>query len=378
MMKKFCIYFLLVVVVCFSTFSYSDFVEVRRTAKVKATPESNGRVIVRPSIGTTMVLLNGGEQSNGYYRVEIPIGLNASASEGWIYRTLVRRFPGMPVSDGDSLDSGVSVEDNALLESTSVTWPARDDSQPEPHTVFGVPKYSGHEDGDNLLREYSGFSVYWDDVVLGPRWTSIKLTSSMIDAHGDVDRESRFSQDPVIKEKELESTTHNDYKNKPGSRKWARGHIVQFDDARGWGALAGEESFYTTNIVPQIQAHNGKKWLDLEKRCSEFARDYGLVWVYCGPIYAKEPKPFILNRRIPAPVSMYKIVVSPGEDGSVDVLAFNMPHRVIGKSVELSSFLVSVDSIEEATGIDFLHELPDSIEAIIEGTVWEMWPDLPN
>lgn len=43
-----------------------------------------------------------------------------------------------------------------------------------------------------------------------------------------------------------------------------------------------------------------------------------------------------------------------------------MPHRDIESSVDLSTFLVSVDSIEDATGIDFLHDLPDAIEDILD------------
>ena len=377
-MKQIFIHSILILLFSVSTFSYSDYVEVRRSAKIKETPQSKGTVLLRPTVGQTFVLLGNGQQTRGYYRISIPEGLGTSASEGWIYRTLVKRHQGLAPSGQSPNDTIVPSAPSSPPEQKVVRWPLRNDSSPEPHTIFGIPTYIGHKEGDNILRKYSGFTVYWDDVVLGPRWTSIKLSSVMIDAHGDVDRESRFSPDPFLKDKGLVSTTHNDYKNKPGSRKWARGHIVQVDDARGWGEKSGEESFYTTNIVPQIQSHNGKKWLDLEKACSEFARDYGLAWVYCGPIYAMDPKPFIANRRVPAPIALYKIAVAPGANGSIAALAFIMPHREIDKSVSLSSFLVTIDSIEEATGIDFLHELPDVVEEPLEGTVWGMLPDLPN
>jgi DNA/RNA endonuclease G (NUC1) len=39
---------------------------------------------------------------------------------------------------------------------------------------------------------------------------------------------------------------------------------------------------------------------------------------------------------------------------------------------------VSVRDIENETGLDFLHELPDDIENEVESAVWDMWPDLPN
>lgn len=355
----------------------ADYVEVRRPATIKQDPQRDAHIHVHAAIGSHLVLLNDGEQTAGYYRVAIPSNLGASARDGWIYRTLVRRFPGNPPrSDLAGGPAGPSAEDRALLGATPVTWPERHDDSPEPHTVFGTPVYNGGNDEHNLELKYSGFTVYWDDEVLGPRWTAIKLTADMADAHGEVKRRSGFTQDRRIKKAGLVVTKHDDYRNLSGSRKWSRGHIVQFDDARGWGAQSGKESFSTSNIVPQLQAHNGKRWLALENLCTEFARDFGVVWVYSGPIYSDSPQPFEAGRRIPAPIAFYKIVVSPSEDELVDIQAFRMPHRDIESTVALSSFLVSVDSIEEATGIDFLPDLPDAIEDILESVVWELWPDL--
>ncbi len=68
--------------------------------------------------------------------------------------------------------------------------------------------------------------------------------------------------------------------------------------------------------------------------------------------------------------------VSPSDDNLVNIQAFRMPHRAIESDVPLSTFLVSVDAIEDATGIDFLPLLPDAIEENLESTVWGLWPDL--
>lgn len=62
--------------------------------------------------------------------------------------------------------------------------------------------------------------------------------------------------------------------------------------------------------------------------------------------------------------------------GKPEVLAF-----VIGQNVPLNSetkrltqFLTSVDRVENLTGLDFLHELPDDIEDTIEAiTPVEIW-----
>lgn len=135
---------------------------------------------------------------------------------------------------------------------------------------------------------------------------------------------------------------------------------------------------YTSNICPQLALFNQGSWLKLEQTCTEFARDYKVVWIYTGPIYGEYKPPFVKGRKVPAPIAFYKIVVSPGDSNSVDVLAFRLPHQNMPQDVDLSKYLVSVRDIENETSLDFLHELPDDIENEVESAVWDMWPDLPN
>jgi endonuclease G len=49
------------------------------------------------------------------------------------------------------------------------------------------------------------------------------------------------------------------------------------------------------------------------------------------------------------------------------MIGFLLPNR--GSSDEIKSFVVSVDSIELITGIDFFHELPDEIENRLESKI---------
>jgi endonuclease G len=372
----------IVPVACVGWFALSavagaDYLEVRRNSTIKAEPKGAAEILARPDVGLHLILVSN-DQASGYYEIEIPEELHAAKPTGWIYRSLVRRFPGQPPAAETESASELTAEEIALIEATSITWPARNNTDAKPHVVFGQPKYKDHDDEHNLLITYSGFRVYWDDQVLGPRWTAIKLTDDMVDKNSTVEIESSFSVDPAIAAAGLQSTKHSDYNNPPGSRAWARGHIVQFDDARGWGSTSGKESFFTSNIAPQLQQHNGGRWLAMEKLCSEFARDYEIVWVFSGPIYPANPKPFATGRKVPKPIAFYKIVVSPGEGNKVDLLAFRMPHKRIAKTVQLPTFLTTVDAIEKATGIDFLHELTDSVEEPLERVKWSLWPDLDN
>jgi len=265
-----------------------------------------------------------------------------------------------------------------VVSALAANWPSWNNSTPTPHTVFGEPTYVNHDPNHNVVRRYKAFTVYYDDTVLSPRWTAIKMTSHVADKNSNIERPSRFIIDKVLKKKGYKVTKHEDYNNPQGVKKWNRGHMVQFDDARGYGVNAAKESFYTSNICPQLALLNQRGWLTLEEKCTELARDYEVVWIYTGPIYGEHKPPFAAGRKVPKPTAFYKIVVSPGDSNQVDVLAFRMPHKAIPRDADLSEYLVSIDDIEDETGINFLHELEEDIENKIESEVWDIWPDLPN
>lgn len=259
-----------------------------------------------------------------------------------------------------------------------VDWPPWKNRTPKPHTIFGEPNYADHDPNHHITRKYRAFTVYYDDTVLAPRWTAIKITRGVADRNNGIKRPGRFKIDRVLKKKKYDVATHKDYNNRKGKKTWNRGHMVQFDDARGYGVTAAKDSFYTSNICPQLAEHNQRGWLTLEETCTEFARDYEVVWIYSGPIYNKNPKPFLPGRKIPEPIAFYKIVVSPGESGQVKVLAFRLPHKSIPRDVDVSKYRTSVDQIEEQTNLDFLPDLDKAIQKKIESKVAKMWPDLQN
>jgi len=80
-------------VVCAS--ARADYLEVRHPAHVRSEPRSNSESLFQPPIGSFLILASD-QQTNGYYRVEIP----GTTEQGFIYRTLVRRFAGNPPGTG--------------------------------------------------------------------------------------------------------------------------------------------------------------------------------------------------------------------------------------------------------------------------------------
>ncbi|TKG94966.1 ribonuclease [Puteibacter caeruleilacunae] len=90
---------ILLVVVC-SNVAWADYLEVRRSANVKAEPTSNGEVVYKAKPGELVILLNEDKQFNGYYHIRRKTGL-----EGYIYRTLVRRHKGQIPGDSNTSNS---------------------------------------------------------------------------------------------------------------------------------------------------------------------------------------------------------------------------------------------------------------------------------
>ncbi len=112
---------------------------------------------------------------------------------------------------------------------------------------------------------------------------------------------------------------------------------------------------------------NRQGWRYLEYYIREWTNERGELYIVTGAIF--EGKYEIIGSGVYAPTHFYKVVFGP--DGQ-DAIAFLVPHRRLKKE-ELPVFIVSVDEIEQCTGLDFNNLLDDTIEDDIEDDVEEMW-----
>ncbi|MBT5610925.1 MAG: DNA/RNA non-specific endonuclease [Lentisphaerae bacterium] len=159
-----------------------------------------------------------------------------------------------------------------------------------------------------------------------------------------------------------------------------RGHMCMKQIAWRLGAAADWNTHTVLNACPQLHKFNAGIWLDMEFKTQNWADEYGAVWVICGPVIRdRKPIQFIGDEgemRIPVPDGFFKIVAKQDEDG-VDVVAFLYPHEDIQKvdgRYDHRRYVVPVDQIEEATGLDFLTVLPDEMEEKLESeTDTEDW-----
>ncbi len=172
---------------------------------------------------------------------------------------------------------------------------------------------------------------------------------------------SDFKRPYFVEDREVK-TGSADWRNYKNSG-YDRGHLVPAAD-REFSENAYHETFLTSNISPQDHDFNAGIWNRLEQKTRYWAKKYSSIYVVTGGVL-KEGLKTIGDEDVSVPDSFYKIIIKISE-GKHNAIAFLIPNQVT--SVSYYEYVVSIDEVEEQTGIDFFPKLPDSIENILEST----------
>lgn len=121
-----------------------------------------------------------------------------------------------------------------------------------------------------------------------------------------------------------------------------------------------EETFLTSNISPQLYDFNAGVWNRLEQKVRYWAKKYEGVYVVTGGVLTYGLKT-IGFEDVAVPKYFYKVLLSSDKKR---MIGFLVPHNNSKKP--LYNFVVSVDSIEKMTGIDFFPKLDDVTENELE------------
>jgi len=187
-----------------------------------------------------------------------------------------------------------------------------------------------------------------------PYWVAYLLTGSML--NGSVKRTNYFRPDPQVT---TGSAELSDYKRSG----YNRGHLCPARDMT-FDSEAMSETFYLSNMSPQVPSFNRGVWQQLEGMVRKWAINEDSIFVVTGGIMTS-PIGTIGTNEVTAPSEFYKIVLDL--TGERKMIAFILPNQKGKKS--FMDYAVSVDSVESVTGIDFFYNLPDSVEYILEGTI---------
>jgi endonuclease G len=184
-------------------------------------------------------------------------------------------------------------------------------------------------------------------------WVAYLLTRSMLT--GKSERGNNFRPDPSVPSG---SAQLSDY-NKSG---YDRGHLCPAGDMT-FNEQAMSETFYLSNMSPQVPAFNRGIWKSLETLVREWAEEDDSIFIVTGGIL-RDSKGTIGIDRVTVPSRFYKVIYDL--TGEKKMIAFILPNEKGMKP--LQDYVVTVDSVQKVTGIDFFHCLPDTLRNRLEET----------
>ena len=214
--------------------------------------------------------------------------------------------------------------------------------------------YHGMKIGSRPFRNYS---AYYDKENFVSSWMAYPLERKSI---GYGKRVDAWGLDPLLDEDIQPYIITRSYKPGNGGD-YARGHQVPSGDRTGREANA--KTFYGINMTPQNSTFNGGVWVNLEDKVRTWAKDTATdtLYVVTGCV-TKGSDLFVYDehgRKVTVPVAYFKTMLRLS-GGQYTANSFYLEHTP-NKDSELKKYSLSVDALEEKTGIDFFVNLPDAV-----------------
>lgn len=220
-----------------------------------------------------------------------------------------------------------------------------------------LPRYLQDEE----IIIHTGFQLVYSETHEQAKWVCYQFTKS--ETNKIANRSDNFREDSKIK---THSANDNDYK---GSG-YDRGHLAPAGDM-SWSEEAMNCSFYYSNMSPQKPSFNRGIWKKLEEKVRDWVAIYDTLYVVTGPVLEAD-LPFIGANKVSVPNFYYKVILDVKKERK-EAIGFVMPNKK--STLSLQNYIVTIDSVEKLTGIDFFYQLPDQIETEIEKKVcascWE-------
>jgi endonuclease G len=216
--------------------------------------------------------------------------------------------------------------------------------------------------------EHSAMVIGFDCDYKMASWVFHVLTPDV--SFGNVTRTNDFRQDEQVT---CGSAVESDYFiriEKPDGTLgydgfgFDRGHLAPSADFR-WSATALSESYYYSNMSPQRPEFNRESWAELEGLLRRIVdQEKKTFYIITGPVLRDDlPKVPRSVNGLKIPELHYKIIVDVSEDQPRG-MAFLMPNTKADQ--RLSNYVVSIDSVERLTGLNFFPLLSSEMEALIE------------
>lgn len=220
-------------------------------------------------------------------------------------------------------------------------------------------------------KEVTTYSIAYDTVRRHARWTAFTFDASnrAIKWKRDNWENTEWGGDPFQPNPELPSHLSNnkDYYNKNG---FVRGHIVASYD-RVYSKDANEQTFYYTNISPMHSRFNTGLWNDLEMKVQNWGRNNA----FCDTLYIVKggtiaEGQYTSKGTCTTVPKFYYMALMRKKNDTYSAIGFWLEHKTWLPGV-VADYAVSIDKLEELTGIDFFCNLPDKLENVLESEYYK-------
>ena len=214
-------------------------------------------------------------------------------------------------------------------------------------------------------KSYRNYSFGWSQKDRVALWVAYPL-NKMYTAK-NVSRTDEWAYDPLLG---TDSSAPFSYYGRStptdrGNDPYARGHQLPSAD-RLCNREANEQTFYGTNMTPQLFDHNGGIWSTLEGKVRSLAEKSDTTYVVTGClveggeiVYDSDGKPMTV------PVAYFKALLRYSKSstlGQWNAAGFYLEHKVYSEALG-KQHSMSIDELEEITGIDFFANLPAKVGA---------------
>ena len=220
------------------------------------------------------------------------------------------------------------------------------------------------------------YALEWDHAKRSQRWSCYEITSANNKKGWNRKQWNNtkwggdpFQVDPKIPANEQSPVrgefSGSHYPNYPKSY-FDRGHICASED-RIYAKEANEQTFYMSNMQPQVHVFNAGIWQKMEACIQNNANRGELVYVCKGGTIDKDSQILTHTKSgFIVPRYFFMAVLMKDEKG-YHAFGFWVEHLYENHSSDrLSQYVVNIDELERLTGIDFFCNLPDELEHKVE------------
>lgn len=273
---------------------------------------------------------------------------------------------------------------------------AKEDDRPNTNANTGYEKASvtnyemPHLNVDNYYvdhyvtfdgAEILNYALEWNEAKKHSAWVaySFDATTSKV----SVNRTDAWAVDPGLPT-EMQ-TTESDHK----SDGFDKGHLCASYD-RVYSEAANEQTFYYSNMSPQIASFNQGFWASFEGLLQDWARSnsYDKLYVAKGGTLNQLLTDYMdgsnsqwtddqgFTKHGLACPKYYFMAILSEKGGVYHAIGFWMEHRDdygysnghYASSTVMKTYAISIDQLEQDTGLDFFCNLPDDVENQVEST----------